>query len=226
MYTYAEPISFFLLPKIEKKMARNWMFTFPSINKIERYSNNMLISISLIIIVCCSALIYKLISHHNLELVVENDENDEKYYCFNKCNALKCTKNRDNATLSRCQSCSMVLYCSKEHQVQDWSSHKHACKAIRERFKKEIGFAYMENTSSLLMLCTSTYGDGSIKLLKESLKSGANINFLLRNDHTILESVVSCEKIKLSYVNALIDYGININTLNKKGQNALLVLHR
>lgn len=31
-----------------------------------------------------------------------------------------------------CAACKAVVYCSREHQVQDWSSHKVACKAARK----------------------------------------------------------------------------------------------
>jgi hypothetical protein len=32
----------------------------------------------------------------------------------------------------RCSACSGVLYCCKEHQVQDWPAHKAACRAARK----------------------------------------------------------------------------------------------
>jgi hypothetical protein len=32
----------------------------------------------------------------------------------------------------RCSACSGVVYCCKEHQVQDWSAHKAACRAARK----------------------------------------------------------------------------------------------
>ncbi len=35
------------------------------------------------------------------------------------------------AHFKRCGGCSTVVYCSKEHQVEDWPGHKAACKAAR-----------------------------------------------------------------------------------------------
>jgi hypothetical protein len=32
----------------------------------------------------------------------------------------------------RCSACSGVVYCCKEHQVQDWPAHKAACRAVRK----------------------------------------------------------------------------------------------
>jgi hypothetical protein len=32
----------------------------------------------------------------------------------------------------RCSACSGVVYCCKEHQVQDWPAHKAACRATRK----------------------------------------------------------------------------------------------
>jgi hypothetical protein len=32
----------------------------------------------------------------------------------------------------RCSACSGVVYCCKEHQVQDWPAHKAACRAARK----------------------------------------------------------------------------------------------
>jgi hypothetical protein len=32
----------------------------------------------------------------------------------------------------RCSACSDVVYCCKEHQVQDWAAHKAACRAARK----------------------------------------------------------------------------------------------
>jgi hypothetical protein len=32
----------------------------------------------------------------------------------------------------RCSACSAVVYCCKEHQVQDWPAHKAACRAARK----------------------------------------------------------------------------------------------
>ena len=36
------------------------------------------------------------------------------------------------AHFKACAACKAVVYCSKEHQVQDWSAHKTACKAARK----------------------------------------------------------------------------------------------
>jgi len=32
----------------------------------------------------------------------------------------------------RCSACRTVVYCSKEHQLEDWPAHKAACKAARK----------------------------------------------------------------------------------------------
>ena len=36
------------------------------------------------------------------------------------------------AHFKRCAACSTVVYCCREHQAQDWPSHKKACKAARK----------------------------------------------------------------------------------------------
>ena len=36
------------------------------------------------------------------------------------------------AHFKRCAACRAVVYCSKEHQVQDWPAHKAVCKAARK----------------------------------------------------------------------------------------------
>ena len=36
-----------------------------------------------------------------------------------------------------CAACKAVVYCSREHQVQDWPAHKAACKLARNKFAAE-----------------------------------------------------------------------------------------
>jgi hypothetical protein len=36
------------------------------------------------------------------------------------------------SNFKRCSACSGVVYCCKEHQVQDWPAHKAACRAARK----------------------------------------------------------------------------------------------
>jgi len=39
---------------------------------------------------------------------------------------------------SRCKSCKIVYYCSRSHQIKDWSLHKHHCrKQIKNNAKQE-----------------------------------------------------------------------------------------
>ncbi|KAK4226031.1 hypothetical protein QBC38DRAFT_529641 [Podospora fimiseda] len=42
-----------------------------------------------------------------------------------------------DASLQRCAGCSVYYYCSREHQTQDWSTHKSTCKQISAA-KKEV----------------------------------------------------------------------------------------
>ncbi len=37
----------------------------------------------------------------------------------------------------RCAACSGVVYCCKEHQVQDWPAHKAACRAVRKALAEQ-----------------------------------------------------------------------------------------
>ncbi|CAK8671904.1 prolyl hydroxylase EGLN3-like [Clavelina lepadiformis] len=37
-----------------------------------------------------------------------------------------------NTNLSWCSRCHLVAYCGKDHQKQDWKTHKNACKAARD----------------------------------------------------------------------------------------------
>ena len=41
-------------------------------------------------------------------------------------------RERHPSHFKACAACRAVVYCSKEHQVQDWSAHKAACKAARK----------------------------------------------------------------------------------------------
>ena len=41
----------------------------------------------------------------------------------------------------RCSACKAVVYCCKEHQVQDWPAHKAACKAARKAAAEAAGGA-------------------------------------------------------------------------------------
>jgi len=41
---------------------------------------------------------------------------------------LACVVCGSTATPKRCTRCRTVVYCSRDHQVKDWSSHKHVCK--------------------------------------------------------------------------------------------------
>lgn len=41
--------------------------------------------------------------------------------------SVKCTVCGSTSTLKRCSRCKGVVYCSREHQLQDWSKHKLSC---------------------------------------------------------------------------------------------------
>lgn len=45
------------------------------------------------------------------------------------CAALQCPK---STNLSRCTSCKVVLYCSREHQTSDWTFHKKFCTRVKK----------------------------------------------------------------------------------------------
>ena len=51
-----------------------------------------------------------------------------------RCCALEACAAREAhpAHFSRCAACKAVVYCCREHQVQDWPAHKKACKAARQ----------------------------------------------------------------------------------------------
>ena len=49
------------------------------------------------------------------------------------CQLASCGAKEAHVSLfSRCAACKTVVYCSREHQVADWPSHKKACKAARK----------------------------------------------------------------------------------------------
>ncbi|XP_051156938.1 uncharacterized protein LOC127278971 [Leptopilina boulardi] len=58
-----------------------------------------------------------------------------KTFYPNACHVCNCFGEKVN--LKRCGACDMISYCSKEHQLKDWSSHKEICKVIRQ-IKKEL----------------------------------------------------------------------------------------
>ena len=41
----------------------------------------------------------------------------------------------------RCSACHGVVYCCREHQLEDWPAHKAACKAARKAAAEEAGGA-------------------------------------------------------------------------------------
>jgi len=47
----------------------------------------------------------------------------------NRCELQGCEASQPN-DLKRCMRCKCVLYCSKEHQAQDWARHKIECRAL------------------------------------------------------------------------------------------------
>jgi hypothetical protein len=50
-----------------------------------------------------------------------------------QCALASCTARESHASqFKRCGACRAVCYCSREHQVEDWPSHKVACKAARK----------------------------------------------------------------------------------------------
>jgi len=50
-----------------------------------------------------------------------------------ECNA---TKYDEGVELKKCQKCMSIFYCSKEHQIEDWSRHHPECKVERRMNKK------------------------------------------------------------------------------------------
>jgi hypothetical protein len=50
-----------------------------------------------------------------------------------QCALAGCSARESHASqFKRCGACKTVVYCCREHQVEDWPSHKTACKAARE----------------------------------------------------------------------------------------------
>ncbi len=71
--------------------------------------------------------------------------------CFHKCSAESCT---EREKLGLCTTCSLVLYCSVEHQKADWPAHQQFCDAVKEKhaaYMRERAFleAYRIDTACM-----------------------------------------------------------------------------
>ena len=57
-----------------------------------------------------------------------------------QCALAGCAARESHASqFKRCGACKTVVYCSREHQVEDWPSHKAACKAARKTAADSAG---------------------------------------------------------------------------------------
>lgn len=76
--------------------------------------------------------------------------------------------------LNKCSVCRTIYYCSKEHQKEDWSSHKHNCSNMTEMYdsKKE----FKKDTRTKLFEClnelnfSEDVNDAILYLLNLSMK--------------------------------------------------------
>lgn len=60
--------------------------------------------------------------------------------------------------LKACGSCTQAWYCSKEHQVQDWKTHKPECKSLASKMLKIDEDKIISQMSSLdVKQCKGTY---------------------------------------------------------------------
>jgi hypothetical protein len=60
-----------------------------------------------------------------------------------KCCSLQSCAARElhSGHFKRCSACHITVYCSREHQLEDWRAHKPACKAARKAAAAEGGGA-------------------------------------------------------------------------------------
>ncbi|XP_043466814.1 uncharacterized protein LOC122501429 [Leptopilina heterotoma] len=64
-----------------------------------------------------------------LDQLHESEESKAKaVYFTNMCHICHCYG--EKVKLKRCSACDMISYCSKEHQKEDWPSHKQFCKVL------------------------------------------------------------------------------------------------
>ena len=55
------------------------------------------------------------------------------WYCLRSCALASCgAKELYQGHFQLCAACRAVVYCCKEHSVEDWPSHQAACKAVRK----------------------------------------------------------------------------------------------
>ncbi|XP_043466843.1 uncharacterized protein LOC122501449 [Leptopilina heterotoma] len=59
---------------------------------------------------------------------VSEERKKQSVYFPNMCHICRCFGEKVN--LKRCSACDMISYCSKEHQKEDWPSHKQFCKVL------------------------------------------------------------------------------------------------
>lgn len=79
------------------------------------------------------------------------------FYYFSLCHVCKWP----SPNLKKCSRCKVLYYCSRDHQLQDWPSHKSICKAITNVNKSYIcpknpntdEYNHYKSTSSLLWRC-------------------------------------------------------------------------
>lgn len=70
-----------------------------------------------------------------LDFLDDSCVTDEEFYFPNMCHVCRCFGEK-SPNLKRCSACGLISYCSKEHQLKNWPSHKQFCKAITQLKKK------------------------------------------------------------------------------------------
>lgn len=91
-------------------------------------------------------------------------------YFPNMCHVCRCFG--DNAmNLKRCSACNLISYCGKEHQKQDWSTHKEFCKVMC-KIKNEL------KVDNLFKLLKEIKSQQNVSTIREQLYDGKVDTFL------------------------------------------------
>ncbi|XP_054011724.1 uncharacterized protein LOC128894191 [Hylaeus anthracinus] len=71
------------------------------------------------------------------------------FFYTNVCHV--CKRFGEGVSLKRCGNCTMIAYCSKEHQREHWSQHKDLCNAVHNVFLDNRMSSFLSNKQDLSM---------------------------------------------------------------------------